>query len=367
MNHSPRCDLPSRSHWPRHSGLLLHISSLPGPGGLGDLGLAAHHFLSLLEAAGQRAWQVLPVGPTGFGDSPYQTSSSLGGHPLFVSIDGLVRLGLLPAEVLSLAPKEHPQADFVAAQNYKWPLLKEAHHTLQESNHHRSLRDDLQKFIYDEADWLTDFALFMAIKEEQEYRPWTQWPLPLRDRIPSALAEARARLAETFSLHCFVQWQFQRQWQTLRDSAHAKGIELIGDVPIFVAHDSVEVWCDRSQFLLHPDGALRVMAGVPPDYFSKTGQLWGNPLYDWDRMRTDGFSFWRRRIRRAAALFDRVRIDHFRGFVAHWEIPAADKTAEFGRWVPAPGHELFLALTTGQDTCGVRFVAEDLGIITHEV
>ena len=361
--------LPGSSDWPRHSGLLCHITSLPGPSGCGDLGPEAYRFLHQLARGGQRAWQVLPIGPTGFGDSPYQTASVLGGNPLFVSIDQLVADGQLSAEVLRSAPVESAEADFAAAQAYKWPLLLRAFDRLRtdESPTLEPLRRELAAFSSQQHTWLDDYALFMAIKEEQALRPWIEWPTPLRDRDPSALSEARGRLAARLDLHRFVQWLFERQWRALRHAATTLGIELIGDVPIFVAHDSVEVWSSRSQFLLHPDGQLKVQAGVPPDYFSKTGQLWGNPLYDWPRMQADGFAFWRQRIQRAASLFDRVRIDHFRGFAAHWEIPAADRTAEFGRWVEAPGQALFEVLTSHPDTRQVRFIAEDLGVITPDV
>lgn len=361
---------PGSSNWPRHSGLLLHITSLPGRGGCGDLGPAAYRFLEQLTRGGQRAWQVLPIGPTGFGDSPYQTASVLAGNPLLISIDKLVDSGLLDASVLAQAPAESAQADFAAAQAYKWPLFEAAFarlHGPESSDGVAQLRRELAAFSAQEQSWLDDYALFMAIKEEQGLRPWTEWPQPLRDRSPEAVSEARQRLAPRLALHRFVAWLFERQWQALRTAAHERGIELIGDVPIFVAHDSVEVWSDRRQFLLHPDGQLQVQAGVPPDYFSKTGQLWGNPLYDWTRMQDDGFAFWRQRIRRAASLFDRVRIDHFRGFAAHWEIPAQDRTAERGRWVPAPGHALFEVLTQIPETREVRFIAEDLGVITPDV
>ncbi|MFO0654685.1 MAG: 4-alpha-glucanotransferase [Polyangia bacterium] len=361
--------LPGQSSWPRHSGLLLHITSLPGRGGCGDLGPSAYRFLDQLLRGGQRSWQVLPIGPTGFGDSPYQTASVLGGNPLFVSIDKLVEDGLLPSDVLDAAPAESATADFAAAQAYKWPLFERALQNLRAGQSEASMRllREFAAYVEAERSWLDDYALFMAIKEEQKLRPWTDWPVPLRDRDPQALAAAQSRLSQRMDVHRFVEWQFERQWQALRHAAHTRGIELFGDVPIFVAHDSVEVWSDRSQFLLHPDGRLQVQAGVPPDYFSKTGQLWGNPLYDWKRMQADGFSFFRQRIRRAAALFDRVRIDHFRGFAAHWEIPAQDRTAEFGRWVSAPGHALFEVLTQDPDTKNVRFVAEDLGVITPDV
>ncbi|MFO0577980.1 MAG: 4-alpha-glucanotransferase [Polyangia bacterium] len=362
------------SLWPRHSGLLLHITSLPGPGGCGDLGPEAHRFIERLVRARQRAWQVLPIGPTGFGDSPYQTASVQAGSPLLVSPQRLVDDGLLSHDDLRAAAPVPPSdvADFEAARAYRGYTFERAHEHLLRAR--SGLRPGLEglvhehdRFCAEERDWLEDWALFAALKEEQAERPWIEWPAPLRDRDPAALHEARARLAGRMSLHRFVQWQFDRQWRALRSECRAAGIELIGDVPIFVAHDSVEVWQDRRQFLLHPDGRQKVQAGVPPDYFSRTGQLWGNPLYDYATMEADGFSFWRRRIRRAARLFDRVRIDHFRGFAAHWEVPGDARTAEHGRWIEAPGAALFEALLTDPETRSVRFIAEDLGIITPDV
>jgi 4-alpha-glucanotransferase len=360
----------------RHSGLLLHFTSLPGPGGVGDLGPEAHRFLGQLARGGQRAWQVLPIGPTGFGDSPYQTASVLAGNPLLLSMDALCESGLLDAADLRAAPPASARADYGAALAFKRPLLQKACVRLQAAQHGlatgtsadlSALGRDFAAYCAAEREWLDEYALFMAIKEECNQRPWMQWPAPLRDREPAALAQAQTRLAQSCALHRFIQWQFERQFGALRSAAKSAGIELIGDVPIFVAHDSVEVWSGRSQFLLHPDGQLRVQAGVPPDYFSKTGQLWGNPLYDWPQMEQGGFAFWKRRVARAGRLFDRVRIDHFRGFAAHWEVPGAARTAEIGRWVPAPGHALFTALREHKETAQVRFIAEDLGVITDDV
>jgi 4-alpha-glucanotransferase len=362
------------SAWPRHSGLLLHFTSLPGGGGCGDLGPAARQFVQQLARAGQRAWQVLPIGPTGFGDSPYQTASVLAGNPLLVSPELLCADGLLDASDLSHAPPVSGRADYEVAHRYRWPLFNKAcarllaaRFGLAQTAELGQLWRDFSSFCATEAAWLEEYALFMALKEEHALAPWTQWAPELRDREPAALAAARRRLAAPIELHRFVQWQFQRQFSALRRETAAAGIELIGDVPIFVAHDSVEVWADREQFLLHSDGSLQVQAGVPPDYFSRTGQLWGNPLYNWPRMEAGGFAFWKTRIARAAQLFDRVRIDHFRGFAAHWEIPGLAKTAEHGRWVPAPGAALFSTLTTDPQTRGVRFIAEDLGVITPDV
>lgn len=359
------------SRWPRMSGLLLHFTSLPGPGGCGDLGPEAHRFLEQLARAGQRAWQVLPLGPTGYGDSPYQTASVLAGNPILVSPIAMHADGLLDSADLADLPASHALADYGAAQACRWRLFQRAADRLfskgNDGNHMASLRRDFERYAEQEAGWLDDFVLFAAIKEDQGFAPWVAWPTSLRDRHPIALDSARQRLADRIRVHALVQWLFERQFRALRTAAQAAGVELIGDVPIFVAHDSVEVWRDRDQFLLSPDGRLRVQAGVPPDYFSRTGQLWGNPLYDYGRMIDDGFTFWRRRVARAGALFDRVRIDHFRGFAAHWEVPGDARTAEIGRWVPAPGALLFKALQADPDTQGVRFIAEDLGVITPDV
>lgn len=354
----------------RGSGLLLHFTSLPGPGGCGDLGPEAFRFLELLQRAGQQSWQVLPLGPTGYGDSPYQTASVLAGNPILVSPQGLLDDGLLDASDLQSLPPSSARADYGQAQSVRWRLFERADARLFGDNAGESLqalRRSFDTYCDEEAAWLADYTLFAAIKEECGMASWVHWPAPLRDRHPLALDEARARLAGRIRLHAFVQWQFERQFGRLRRAAKDAGIELIGDVPIFVAHDSVEVWQQREQFLLHADGSLRVQAGVPPDYFSATGQLWGNPLPNYARMIDDGFQFWRRRIKRAAALFDRVRLDHFRGFAAHWEVPGAARTAEFGHWVPAPGALLFKTLLSDPDTQSVNYIAEDLGVITLDV
>ncbi len=352
---------------PRQSGLLLHLSSLPGPGGTGDLGVEAHNLIEALRRAGQTAWQVLPLGPTGFGDSPYQPFSAFAGNPLFVSLEGLVNDGLLRPEELHSPPPSAPRADFEAARAYRAPLLALSARRLVKDPHN-PLYQSYQTFCAAQVGWLDNYALFIALKEDQHGAGWTAWDPPLRDRDPKALSAARERLIERIEEHRFVQWQFFRQWRSLRDHAAAAGVELIGDMPIFLAHDSVEVWSEREQFRLDPDGGLVVQAGVPPDYFSQTGQLWGNPLYDWGRMALDGFSFWKRRMHNASLLYDRVRIDHFRGFAGFWEIPGGATTAASGRWVTGPGAALFEALLApeGRDA-NVRLIAEDLGIITPDV
>jgi len=380
MHDSATDHVSGKAPWPRMSGMLLHFTSLPGPGGCGDLGPEAHNFIAQLARAGQRAWQVLPIGPTSYGDSPYQTHSVYAGNPILISPQVLAREGMLDASDLTELGQRAPSranANYGLAQECRRVLLERAAARLfdVQRNDLEPLRRDFERYRETERDWLDDYTLYMALKEAHQLSPWMSWPAPLRDRHPAALDEARERLADRLRLHAFVQWQFERQFRALRAAAHAAGIQLIGDVPIFVAHDSVEVWREREQFLLYSDGRLRVQAGVPPDYFSRTGQLWGNPLYDWVRMQDDGFRFWRRRIRRAVSLFDRVRIDHFRGFAAHWEVPGDARTAVDGRWVNAPGTRLFETLLadpevhpTGSAKSGSsRFIAEDLGVITPDV
>ncbi|MCS6911919.1 MAG: 4-alpha-glucanotransferase [Myxococcales bacterium] len=356
---------PQRAASVRSSGLLLHITSLPGPGGVGDLGPAAHAFVDQLQRGGQRLWQVLPLGPTGYGDSPYQSLSAFAGHPLFVSLEVLVQQGLLEAEDLVGAPPAAERADYAAAQAFRLPRLARAAERIQQPQH-AALRADFEAFCTAQAAWLEDYALYMALKEQHGLQPWYAWPPPLRDRHPEALEAARQRLHNRLHFHRFTQWQFFQQWRALRQHAAERGVRLLGDMPMFVAHDSVEVWTEREQFLLYPDGTLRVQAGVPPDYFSPTGQLWGNPLYDWPRMQQDGFSFWRRRMAWALTLYDRVRIDHFRGFAATWTVPAGAPDATFGQWVQVPGEALFSRLF---DVFGdqLDLVAEDLGLITPDV
>lgn len=364
----------ARDPWPRRSGLLLHFTSLPGPGGAGDLGPAARQFLADLHRGGQRSWQVLPTGPTGYGDSPYQTSSVLALNPIFLSPQDLVRDGLLDASALDSLPPASAHADFDRARRLRVQLARQALSRLAMARagqggqgHLAHLVRELDAYLSREQRWLDEYTLFTAIKDEQGGASWTHWPAPLRDRDPAALSAARERLRAEIELHAFLQWLLDRQFRALRSEANAAGIELIGDVPIFVAHDSVEVWSAREQFQLHADGSLRVQAGVPPDYFSRTGQLWGNPLYDWSRMQADGFAFFRQRIARTAQQFDRVRIDHFRGFAAYWEVPGQARTAEHGRWVEAPGAALFTALANDPETARVRYIAEDLGVITPDV
>lgn len=349
----------------RRSGILLHPTSLPGPHGVGDLGAAAHRFAGWLAAARQRLWQVLPLGPTGYGDSPYQCLSSVAGNPVLVSLEVLRNEGWLSEADLAGAFGADPaSADYAAAIPWKAERLARAARRFAAAAS-RAERADLDAFWAREAGWLDDLALFLALKAEHGGRPWTEWAPALARRAPGALAAARARHSDAIFAHVFAQWAFRRQWEALRARCRALGIALVGDLPIYVAHDSVEVWTRPELFQLDARGAPAAVAGVPPDYFSATGQLWGNPLYDWDAHRREGFRFWIDRVRGTLALVDRVRLDHFRGFEAYWSVPAGAADARAGRWVPGPGAALFEAL--GAALGPLPFIAENLGVITPEV
>jgi 4-alpha-glucanotransferase len=349
----------------RRSGVLLHPTSLPGPHGIGDLGPAAHRFVSWLGEARQRLWQVLPLGPTGFGDSPYQALSSRAGNPLLVSLEILRNEGWLDDGDLAPPPTGRlDRAAFETAGPWRRERLARAAAAFR-ARAGPATRSDLDAFRAREAGWLDDWALFAVLKAEHGDRPWTAWPAPLARRSWPELREARERHAEAIFAEVFAQWSFARQWDALRARGRALGVAVMGDVPIYVAHDSVEVWTRPELFRLDARGEPTFVAGVPPDYFSATGQRWGNPLYDWDAIAREGWAFWIDRLRAALALVDRVRVDHFRGFEAYFEIPASAPTAEGGRWVPGPGADLFDALARALGP--LPLVAENLGVITPGV
>jgi 4-alpha-glucanotransferase len=349
----------------RTSGILLHPTSLPGPHGIGDLGPAAYRFLDYLVAAGQGLWQVLPLGPTGYGDSPYQALSAFAGNPRLVSLERLVDGGLLQGRDLDGAPAFAPrEADYAAALAFKAPRLGAAFEAFRRDADAES-RGSFEEFCRHEAAWLDDFALFVAVKAAHGQRAWTEWEEPIRARRPEALEQWRRREADAVERVKFEQFLFFAQWEAVRAACHGHGIRLFGDVPIFVAHDSADVWARPELFRLKKDGRPEVVAGVPPDYFSATGQLWGNPLYRWDVMARDGYSWWISRLRAALRQVDLVRLDHFRGFEAYWEVPAGEKTAVKGRWVKGPGAALFEALE--KELGPLPIVAENLGVITPEV
>jgi len=335
----------------RRAGILLHLTSLPGIGPCGSIGPEAHKFVSLLAACGMSVWQVLPVGPTQPDGSPYQTSSVHAGNPRLIALEPLVERGWLQA-----LPKDATDRAKSEALRRAWDGFRKRASAAD--------RQALTDFTAENGYWLDDYALFRALQEARQ-APWWDWPPALRRRDPDALEQARRHLREDLDYIRFEQFLFFNQWQVLRGHANAVGIALFGDMPIFAAHDSAEVWARPQDFDLNADGSLRVVAGVPPDYFSATGQRWGNPLYRWDRMRADGFRFWLDRMRTQLRLFDLVRIDHFRGFDACWEIPAAEETAVKGQWVKSRGDELFECLH--RHFSRLPLVAEDLGVITPAV
>ncbi len=349
----------------RTSGILLHPTSLPGPFGIGDLGPTAQRFVDFLAAAGQGLWQMLPLGPTGYRDSPYQCTSAFAGNPLLISPERLVAAGWI-AEA-DLDPPEFPldQVDFGAVAVWKCDLLRRA---MAGFKAHARAADqaDYVRFCDTHRVWLDDYVLYHALKVHHELLPWTDWPPEFAQRDPEALADWSDVHQAELDFQRFIQYVFFRQWTELRDYARARGVHLIGDMPIFVAHDSSEVWTHPEWFELDERGHPTVIAGVPPDYFSDTGQRWGNPLYRWPALAADGYSFWIERLRRVLELVDLVRIDHFRGFAAYWEIPASEETAINGRWAPGPGLDLFRALRAalGED---LPLIAEDLGVITPDV
>ncbi|MGE5251725.1 MAG: 4-alpha-glucanotransferase [Bacteroidota bacterium] len=355
----------------RVSGILLHPTSLPGSHGIGELGPRALHFLDYLAESGGNLWQVLPLGPTGYGDSPYQSFSAFAGNPYLISLDELVADGLLEADDLDGAPDFNPRrVDFGGLIPWKLKMLGRAFERFS-SAPARPLREALANFRARNAAWLDDFGLFMSLKEAHGGGSWDGWPEPLRKRDPAALADARREYGDEISRHVFYQFLFDRQWRAVHEHARERGIQIIGDIPIFVAYDSADVWSHPELFYLDEDGRPTVVAGVPPDMFSETGQLWGNPLYKWDVHQQTGYKWWLERVRATLEAVDIIRLDHFRGFAGYWEIPAGNTTAEFGRWVPGPGHALFDAIMADlRERTGVKdlpLIAEDLGVITADV
>ena len=351
--------------FPRSSGILLHPTSLPGTYGIGDLGRYAFEFVDFLKLTGQTLWQVLPLGPTSFGDSPYQATSSFAGNPLLIALDELKSAGWLSDDDLP------PSSDFNEYVVNYGPVIEYHIEALNQAfvNFHEnaidSVKDEFNAFCKDNAEWLDDFVLFAALKDSHDGAPWWEWPAGQALRDTQELDAARQGLDEAIQSHMFRQWIFAKQWRRLRDYANSEGIRLMGDIPIFVAHDSADTWSNQNLFYLDEKGLPTVIAGVPPDYFSKTGQRWGNPLYRWDVMKSAGYDWWKKRFSMAFQKFDLVRIDHFRGFEAYWEVPAAEETAENGNWVKGPGagffDEMFKAFPD------LPIVAEDLGEITPEV
>jgi 4-alpha-glucanotransferase len=345
--------------FPRASGLLLHPTSLPGDHGIGDLGSNAFKFVDFLVQAKQDYWQVLPLGPTGWGDSPYASYSAFAGNTLLISPDKLVEDGFLshPADGEKTSSD---RVDYGAVYESKNRILRTAY-----EQWNGAASPEFEAFANQNESWLGDYSLYRAIKASQAQKPWFEWEDGLKLRNGRSLNDAREDLRDEILAEKFYQFLFFKQWSALKEHANSSGVQIVGDVPIFVALDSADVWRCREQFKLNEDGTPKVVSGVPPDYFSKTGQLWGNPIYDWDEMQADGFSWWKERLRFALKSVDILRIDHFLGFGAAWEVPFGDPTAERGQWVPAPGRELFSALEKALGH--VPFWVEDLGFMTPEV
>ena len=342
----------------RASGVLLHLTSLPGPHGNGDLGVEAHRFVDWLQHAEQTYWQMLPVGPCGNGNSPYSAQSAFAGDPLLIALAPLVERGWLRSSELEGVSFPNERVDYAASERFRARALRLAFDRARGTL-------DLRGFRERNRSWLEDYALFRAVKRAHNDAEWTSWPAELRDRDPQALSDARRELADEVEYRCFEQYLFDEQWTALRGYAHAKGVSLVGDIPIFLAHDSADVWQHRELFYLDERGQPTVVSGVPPDYFSETGQRWGNPLYRWDVLREQGYRFWIDRMRAMLTRFDVIRLDHFIGFHRYWEVPGSEKTAVNGRWCAGPGSPLFQTLAAELGT--LPLIAEDLGAVTPEM
>ncbi len=344
----------------RQSGILMHITSLPGACGIGTMGKEAFRFVDFLEEAGQSCWQILPLNPTGYGDSPYQSCSAYAGNPYLIDLVSLVEKGLLTQQELEGIQWCHREdkVDFGIQYNHKLAVLRLAFGRFTD-------KESLDRFCQENSSWLADYALFMALKKEYDGKPWFQWEAGLRVRDPEAIWQARQRLQEEIRFQSFVQYLFRTQWQALHTYAGEKNIRIIGDVPIYVPLDSVEVWTAPELFQLDEELTPTAVAGCPPDAFSNDGQLWGNPLYRWDYMAERGYSWWIRRLGAAGKLYDVVRLDHFRGFESYWSVPYGDTTARNGKWIRGGGLDF---IRTVQKTLPeLELIAEDLGFLTPEV
>lgn len=350
-----------KTNYERLSGILLHPTSLPSKYGIGDLGQAAYDFVDFLEQAGQHLWQVLPLTPTGCGNSPYSSCSVFAGQPLLISPDKLVELGLLKEWELETCPavENEERVDYDTVTEWKNLILKQAFSRFEEDAEYKA-------FVKKNAGWLTDYALYMACKDKNDGKEWNDWEAPYRQPDRKEKTALKKELAEEMKYYYFVQFIFYKQWAELKAYANEKGIMIIGDMPLFVSLDSADVWANPKLFQLNSEGQQTVVAGVPPDYFSAVGQRWGNPLYDWKVHKKNNFKWWVARVSHQLELADYVRIDHFRGLEAYWEIPAEEETALNGRWVKAPGKELFETIEKELGD-NLPIIAEDLGIITPEV
>ena len=344
----------------RKSGILMHISSLPGPYGVGSMGKASYDFVDFLVSAGQSYWQILPLNPTGYGDSPYQSFSTFAGNHYLIDLDTLADQGLLTSEELGSVDwsSSEDRVNFGLLYNQRSRLLKLAHGRFEETAEYRD-------FVRDNSLWLEDYALFMAIKAHFRGRDWQSWSVSLLMRLAPVMEAYREELKEAIRFQYFLQYEFFRQWKALRRYANEKGIRIIGDVPIYVPLDSADVWANPELFQLDPSRRPTAVAGCPPDSFSADGQLWGNPIYDWDKMHAERYHWWIRRMKAAAKMYDVVRFDHFRGFESYWSVPAGAKTAAAGRWRKGPGMDFVGAIKRALPDLPI--IAEDLGFVTEEV
>ena len=356
----------------RESGILMPVSSLPGPYGIGCFGAEALKFVDFLAAAGQKIWQILPLSPTGYGDSPYQSCSAFAGNPYFIDLDALKAEGLLTAAQLK-AEKwgEKPlEIDYGTLYTSRYAVLREAYAAWRKqcADKHGCAfyyPDDYYAFTLANEDWLDDYALYMALKTANKMKSWTEWPREYRLREEHALNAFRAEYEEEIGFWKFLQYKFATQWKKVKDYANEKGVKILGDIPIYVSADSVDAWVGGQLFELNPDGSFARVAGCPPDYFSADGQLWGNPLYNWPYHKQTGYAWWVKRVRHALGIYDLLRIDHFRGFDTYWAIPAGSPTAKTGKWEIGPRMELFNAL---KDALGdLPIIAEDLGDLCQSV
>ena len=344
----------------RKSGILMHISSLPGPYGIGSMGASAYDFVDFLVAAGQSYWQILPLNPTGYGDSPYQSFSTFAGNHYLIDLDALVQEGLLLPEELAQVNwgSSEDRVDFGLLYNERARLLKIAHSRFTET-------EDYRDFVRDNSLWLVDYALFMAIKAHFRGRDWQSWSVSLLMRLAPVMEAYREELKEAIRFQYFLQYEFFRQWKALRAYANSRGLKIIGDVPIYVPLDSADVWANPELFQLDPSRRPTAVAGCPPDGFSADGQLWGNPIYDWEKMHAERYHWWIRRMKAAARMYDVVRFDHFRGFESYWSVPAGSKTAATGSWRKGPGMDFVGAIRKALPDLPI--IAEDLGYVTQEV
>jgi len=350
----------------RASGILLHPTSLPSRFGIGDLGFEAYRFIDFLDASDQKIWQILPLGPIGYGNSPYMCYSAMAGNPLLIDLDDLCRQNLITLEEIAYPPSfPFDRVDYDLVSSYKLPLLRKAFERFHVSASDEQ-KQEFKDFCQRSADWLDDYALFMALKQHFGNQSWYDWPQEISKREPQALEAWRAKLGGAIEFCRYLQYEFTRQWKALKQYANDRGIEIFGDIPIYVAHDSADVWSHSEIFCLDPEsGQPTEMSGVPPDYFSETGQLWGNPVYNWEVLKKTGFKWWIQRFKAILEYVDLIRIDHFRGFESYWSVPGGETTAMNGTWVKAPGREFFLKLR--EELGELPIVAEDLGIITPEV